>query len=50
MKIWNLAAYVLVQREVESGRSPLASITSFSASQFGAKSPNARAGGGTGGG
>ena len=40
---------VLVQREVESGRSPLASITPFSASQFGTTSPKALAGGGTGG-
>jgi hypothetical protein len=40
---------VLVQREVESGRSPLASITPFSASQFGTTSPYSLAGGGTGG-
>ena len=40
---------VLVQREVESWRSPLVSITPFSASQFGTTSPNALAAGGTGG-
>jgi hypothetical protein len=41
---------VLVQREVENARSPLASITPFSAGQFGKTSPNALAGSGTGGG
>src|SRR5882724_6773430 len=41
-------ARVLVQREVERARSPLASITPFSASRFGTTSPNAVAGGGTG--
>src|SRR5580658_9047138 len=35
---------VLVQREVERGRSPLASITPFSASRFGTTSPQ-RSGG-----
>jgi hypothetical protein len=42
------AGCVLVQREVERARSPLASITPFSASRFGTTSPNAVAGGGTG--
>ena len=41
---------VMVQRDVETARSPLASITPFSASQFGTTSPNALAGGGTGSG
>jgi len=43
-------AHVLVRREMENWRSPLASITPFSASQFGTTSPNALASGGTGGG
>jgi hypothetical protein len=41
---------VLVQREVESGRSPLASITPFLASPFGTTSPNTLAAGGMGAG
>lgn len=43
------ARSVLVQREMESWRVPLASITLFSAGQFGTTSPNAVAAGGTGG-
>ena len=39
---------MLVQREVERGRSPLASITPFSAGRFRTTSLNAVAGGGTG--
>jgi hypothetical protein len=43
-----LSATVLVQREMESWRAPLASITPFSACQF--APPNAVAAGGTGSG
>ena len=47
IKILYAAGDVLVQREVESGRSPLASIAPFSSSQFGTTSPYSLAGGGT---
>jgi len=46
----SLIAGVLVQREMENWRSPLASITPYLASLSGTKSPNALVGGGTGGG